>query len=55
MPDNRQNDGQLRIAKHLDSRARPIWTSLAPRIAEYDEEDWVRQHFEGAEQALGRH
>ncbi|MGW9047316.1 hypothetical protein ACWGQL_32900 [Streptomyces lydicus] len=54
LPGTRRRCQQLQAAKRLDDRARPIWTSVANRLTEYDAPDWVRLHFEGAEQAIGQ-
>ncbi|AJC61978.1 hypothetical protein GZL_p00048 (plasmid) [Streptomyces sp. 769] len=54
LPGTRWRRQQLQVAKRLDDRARPIWTSVASRLTEYDAPGWVRLHFEGAEQAIGR-
>ncbi|MFE3770900.1 hypothetical protein [Streptomyces sp. NPDC059122] len=54
LPGRRRRSQQLQAAKRLDDRARPIWTSVADRLTEYDAPGWVRLHFEGAEQAIGR-
>ncbi|MFI9358647.1 hypothetical protein [Streptomyces lydicus] len=54
LPGTRRRRQQLQAAKRLDDRARPIWTSVAARLTEHDAPGWVRLHFEGAEQAIGR-